>query len=67
MKTPRSRSDALDLESTQDVSMGDELPKAHELIDLYDLLDYYSVHEKNRGGNWDFDSKPSSRFDLRPN
>lgn len=47
--------------------MGDELPKAHELIDLYDLLDYYSVHEKNRGGNWDFDSKPSSRFDLRPN
>ena len=67
MKTPKPRPTSPEAESTHTDPLGVVAPEGHELIDLYDLLDYYSAHEKNRGGDWDFGSKPFDRFELRPN
>ncbi len=67
MKTPKPSPDPSDSDPTEKVHPLDSPLKEHELVDLYDLLDYYSANEKNREGNWDFNRNPFDRFDLRPN
>ncbi|MBI1315950.1 hypothetical protein GC167_03715 [bacterium] len=67
MKTPKVRPISREAESNDPLPPAAAPLKAHELIDLYDLLDYYSVHEKNGGGSWDFSPDEKRRFDVLPN